>query len=176
MRIWKGENVNTIRYISFIVLLGLACSVTFAQSVNTDYKEGTDFSAYKTYAWGESPHPIDDPLWNERIIAAVDAELAAKGMRKVDLDQNPDVIVVYSAGIQQNVTYQGYAMGWYNRMGSIQRVIENEGTLIVDFADPHTKMMTWRGVARDTLADKSDKNKKKLQKMVSKMFKKYPPK
>jgi hypothetical protein len=60
-------------------------------------------------------------------------------------------------------------------MGSIQQVVENEGTLVVDFANPQTKMTPWRGVATETLSDKSDKNIQKLQKMVSKMFAKYPP-
>jgi hypothetical protein len=105
----------------------------------------------------------------------IDGALAGKGMQKVNLDQSPDVIVVYSAGLKQNVSYQGYAMGWWNRMGSIQQVVENEGTLTVDFAEPQTKMITWRGIASETLSDKSEKNIQKLQKMVAKMFQKFPP-
>ena len=167
--------MKTGRYISILVLLCLFPAAAFPQSVNTDYQRGTNFSNYKTYAWGESPHPISDPLWNQRIMQTVDGALAGKGMQKVNLDQNPNVIVVYSAGIKQNVSYQGYAMGVFNRMGSIQQVVENDGTLVVDFADPQTKMITWRGIAKDTLANKSDKNIQKLQKMVSKMFQKYPP-
>jgi hypothetical protein len=60
-------------------------------------------------------------------------------------------------------------------MGSIQQVVKRDGTLVVDFADPQTKMITWRGVATDTLSDESQKNIQKLQKAVDKMFQKYPP-
>ncbi len=127
------------------------------------------------HSWGESPHPINDSLWHQRIMQIVDGALASKGLKKVALDQNPNVIVVYSAGIKQNVSYQGYTMGVWNRTGSIQQVVEREGTLIVDLADPQAKMIIWRGVATETLADKSKKNIQKLQKMVSKMFQKYPP-
>ena len=67
-------------------------------------------------------------------------------------------------------------MGWYNSMGSIQQVVENEGTLVVDLADPQQKMVIWRGMASETLSDKSSKNIEKVQKMVRKMFEKYPPK
>ncbi len=82
---------------------------------------------------------------------------------------------MYSAGIKQSVSYEGYSMGWYNRMGTVNEVIEREGTLIIDIAHPAKQEVVWRGVATDTLSDKSSKNTKKVQKMVSKMFKNYPP-
>jgi len=84
--------------------------------------------------------------------------------------------VVYNAGIKQNVSLEGYSMGWYNSMTSVQQVVENEGTLVVDLADPQQKMVIWRGMASETLSDKSHKNIEKVQKMVRKMFEKYPPK
>ena len=163
------------RCLSILALVCLMSLAAFPQEVNTDYHRGTNFAAYKTYAWGTSPQPINDPLWNQRIMDTVDGALAGKGLQKVNLDQNPDVIIVYSAGIRQNVSYQGYATGWWNRMGSIQQVVENEGTLVVDFAEPQTRMITWRGIASATLSDKSEKNIQKLQKAVTKMFQKYPP-
>ncbi|HYX70267.1 MAG TPA: DUF4136 domain-containing protein [Terriglobales bacterium] len=158
--------------VAFVCLL--SC-IALAQQVNVDWQRGTDFSKYKTYAWGVGTHPIQDSLWNQRIIGMVDAQLAAKGLQKVSLDQNPGLIVVYNAGVQQNVSYQGYATGWFNRMGSINQVVENEGTLVVDLLDPQQKMTVWRGMAEQTLSDKSDKNISKVQKMVTKMFQKYPP-
>jgi hypothetical protein len=36
--------------------------------------------------------------------------------------------------------------------------------------------MVWRGTARDTLADSSDKNVKTFEKAMDKMFKNFPPK
>lgn len=159
----------------FLVLLCLLSTLALAQQVNVDWQRGTDFSKYKTYAWGVGAHPIQDSLWNQRILGMVDTQLAGKGLQKIALDQNPDLIVVYNAGVQQNVSYQGYSMGWFNRMGSIDQVIENEGTLVVDLLDPQQKMTVWRGTASETLSDKSDKNINKVQKMVNKMFQKYPP-
>jgi len=168
--------VKTVRCLSILTLICLFSAVAFGQSVNTDYDHSANFSNYRTYAWGASPHPINDSLWNQRIIETIDGALAGKGLQKVNLDQNPDLIVVYNAGVKENVSYQGYAMGgWWNRTASIQQVVEKEGTLVVDFADPHTKMIVWRGVAGDTLSNKSNKNIQKLQKMVAKMFQKYPP-
>jgi Domain of unknown function (DUF4136) len=60
--------------------------------------------------------------------------------------------------------------------GSLQQEVENEGTLIVDLADPQQKMVIWRGVSTKTLDDKTEKNAKNVQKMIDNMFEKYPPK
>jgi uncharacterized protein DUF4136 len=163
------------RYLAVVGLLCLIPALALAQQVNVDWQRGNDFSQYKTYAWGVGAHPIQDSLWNQRIINLVDAQLAGKGLQRVSLEENPDLIVVYSAGLQQNVSYYGYRTGWWMGSETIQQVIENEGTLVVDLLDPQQRMTVWRGTATDTLSDKSDKNISKAQKMVSKMFQKYPP-
>ena len=54
--------------------------------------------------------------------------------------------------------------------------MDKEATLAVDLVDNTQREMVWRGVAQDTLSDSSDKNQKKLDKALEKMFKKYPPK
>ena len=144
------------RFVSLLMMLiCLVSVVALAQKVNVDWQRGDDFSKYKTYAWGTSPHPIQDPLWNQRIVGFIDDQMAQKGFQKVDPGAEPDVLVVYNAGVKQNVSLEGYSMGWYNTMTSVQQVVENEGTLVVDLADPHKKMVVWRGMASETLSDKS---------------------
>jgi hypothetical protein len=49
------------------------------------------------------------------------------------------------------------------------------GTLIVDLFDMSTKRVVWRGVATGTIAEKPEKNVKKIDKAVGKMFKHFPP-
>jgi len=44
--------------------------------VKTDYDRAANFSQYKTYRWEKVQAP--DPLWVDRIKAAVNAALAAK--------------------------------------------------------------------------------------------------
>ena len=55
------------------------------------------------------------------------------------------------------------------------RVPYTEGTLVIDLRDPSTRSLVWRAIARE---DKSDaaKIEGKLEDMVKKSFKKYPPK
>jgi len=145
-------------------LMFLMMSAAMAQKVNSDWQHGTDFSKFKTYAWGESPHPIQDSIWNQRIVSDIDSQLAGKGLQKVSADQNPDIVVVYNAGVKQNRSLEGYRTGgWFNSTANIQEVVENDGTLVVDMATPQDKTVIWRGMASDTLADKSDKNIKKVE-------------
>ncbi len=167
--------MKILRFAIFLLVVCAMSAGAFAQSVNVDWKHGTNFSTFKTYAWGQSPHPINDSLWHQRIMDIVDKVLSGKELTKVDIGAKPDLVIVYSAGIQQSVSYQGYSMGWYNRTASVSQVIEREGTLIIDIANPTKQEVVWRGIASDTLSDKSSKNTTKVQKMVSKMFKKYPP-
>ena len=50
-----------------------------------------------------------------------------------------------------------------------------EGTLVLDMYDSNSRQLLWRGTATDTLSDKPEKNEKKLNKAVEKMFDKFPP-
>jgi len=50
------------------------------------------------------------------------------------------------------------------------------GELVVDLYDPAQKQLVFRGVSTDTLSTKAEKNTKKINKAVEKMFNKYPPK
>ncbi|MGH2479552.1 MAG: DUF4136 domain-containing protein, partial [Ktedonobacteraceae bacterium] len=48
------------------------------------------------------------------------------------------------------------------------------GTLVVDMFDTNTKKLIWRGSASDTLSGKPEKDEKRLEKAVSKMFEHFP--
>jgi hypothetical protein len=161
-----------------LAMVGLLSVAVLAQQVNVDWQRGQDFTKYKSFAWGSSQHPIQDDMWSQRVVGLIEDQLKAKGLTKVDAAANPTLIVVYNAGIKQNESLQGYRTGGFfmGGSGSIQKVIEQEGTLVVDMYDPASKAHVWRGVAEETLSDKSDKNIKKVQDMVKKMFEKYPPK
>ncbi len=105
-----------------IVVLGLLVSTAaVAQKINVDWDRQANFSQYHTYMWQPSPHPAKG-FWDQRITDAVDKQLDAKGLTKVD--SNPDLRVVYSNSIhdQKEVVGTGYNMGpgwgwrvWYLR-------------------------------------------------------------
>jgi hypothetical protein len=49
------------------------------------------------------------------------------------------------------------------------------GTLVVDLYDTNSAHLVWRGEAQDQLSEKPEKDTKKLNKAVEKMFEKFPP-
>jgi len=74
-------------------LLGLLAAPASAAAVQTDYEAGLDLSPYATYAWKTdsivAPGDAEVQAW---IVAAVERELGARGLRRVDA--SPDLWVV----------------------------------------------------------------------------------
>jgi hypothetical protein len=49
------------------------------------------------------------------------------------------------------------------------------GTLIVTIFDGNSKQLIWKGTSNSDLSGNAEKNTKKLDKDVQKMFQKFPP-
>ncbi len=166
-----------------VAVLGfLLSSVAIAQKIDIDWDRQANFSQYHTYTWQKSPHPAKG-FWDQRIMDAVDKQLQAKGLTKVD--SNPDLWVVYSNSIhdQKEVVGTGYNVGPYWNWGvwggpattTYNTWVTKIGTLVVEISDVKEKELLWRGSATDTISDNSNKNIKNLDNAVVKLFKNYPP-
>jgi Domain of unknown function (DUF4136) len=161
--------------------LALATSA-LAQEVSYDYDKATDFSQIKTYAWAPVGN-VSDELNHKRIVDAIDAQLASKGLIRVEAGANPDVTVAYLATLSKDLQINGYATGWAGyrfgpgRSGSarVQGVLV--GTLAVQILNAKTNSVVWRGTAtKDLDANASpEKRDKNINKAAEKLFKKYPP-
>jgi uncharacterized protein DUF4136 len=165
------------------VVLLVALGTAFAQQVRTDFDHQANFSQYKTYSWQEIK-PTDS-LWDARIKSAVDAQLAAKGWTQVASGGDVAVVAIKTTQTQRSLQtfYDGFGGGWgWRRFGgggfgeaTTTEHDYKEGTLVIDLYDAKTKQLIWRGSAEDMLSSKAEKNEKKLDKGVAKMFKKFPP-
>src|ERR1700691_5314669 len=81
-RCWDEPLMNAQRRIScFMGIASMFATASFAQQVKTDYDRNADFSKDKTYSW-ENVH-TENPLWVDRIKAAANSALAAKGWTQV---------------------------------------------------------------------------------------------
>lgn len=161
-------------YLASFVLVGLGlCTSAAAQDVNVDFDRQADFSKCATYAWAKG-QPAESPLVDKRIVNAIDDALASKGMRKTQ-DQ-PGCYVSYQASLKEQKSLQVWETGaWRFRsgIGSVDVKTVLNGMLVVDIADA-SRQLLWRGVAKDTVSDKPEKNQKKLTKVMEKMFKDFP--
>jgi uncharacterized protein DUF4136 len=156
---------------------------TQGQKVLIDFDHHANFSDYRTFTWINHPRYRPDPLMEQRVIDAVNAALAAKGLQLVP--EGGDIAIAVHLATREGHTletfYSGFGGGWGWRFGggfgtAITTAHPYEvGTLIVDMFDGRTKQLIWRGVATESLSEKPDKDTKKLDKAVDKLFKRFPP-
>jgi hypothetical protein len=158
-----------------LVLAGCASSVHVA----TDFDRGANFTSYKTYSWRDGTK-LPNPLMSERLVHAVDAQLATKGLSKVET--GGDLTVTYHASAEKSVDVQtfqtGGTYGCWGGCGSTSTSVTpvTHGTIIVDLVDGKSNKMLWRGTASDAVSDNPKENEGKINEGVARMFKEYPPK
>src|SRR5689334_22388622 len=143
-----------VRMLCALTLAITMAVVGYAQKVTTDSDPSAPFASYKTYAWTAGT-PSPNPLGEQRIHAAVNQQLAAKGMTEVTA--NPDVYVAthVSTAEQKELIANGFGpWGFGGGFGTATVQTYVQGTLIVDLYDASTKKMVWRGVGTDTASDK----------------------
>src|SRR5262245_35166432 len=70
--------------------------------------------------------------------------------------------------------WRGFGAGGFGEATTTTETYQTD-TLILDLFDAKTKNLVWRGSATDTLSDKSDKNIKKLENSVHKLFEHFTP-
>lgn len=179
------------RTVSIWTTLALLFSpiASFATDVKTDYDRQADFGRYKAYCWPKVE--TRNPLWIDRIKAAVDSELASRGWSQAQSASGCAVSIVAIEIKRDHATvntfYDNFGGGWcgwgwrgFGAGGFGEATTTTEtyqtGTLIVDLFDTKTKSLIWRGSATDTLSANSDKNIKKLNSGVHKLFEHFPPK
>jgi hypothetical protein len=176
----KEKAMRVMRIFVFCAI-ALMAGFAFAQDVKTDYDHATDFSKYRTFMWIKQPN-TQNPLMADRIIEAVNAQLRSRGLMLVTDDA--DLGVSANAATKEHHTLETFyndfpgGWGWRRYWGAPTTVVDTYkvGTLIVDVFDTHTKQIKWWGSASDTVSDKPEKNVKKLNKAVEKMFKDFPAK
>ena len=153
-------------------------AIALAQDVKTDYDHHANFSQYHTYYWERVK--TTDPLWENRIREAVDHDLQAKGWQRVD--NGGDIALTAVGSTHDEREYQTFydgMGGWrWGGFGETTTQVENYpvGSLVLDMYDARGKQLVWRGVSSDSLSNNPEKNEKKLDKAVDKMFDHFPPK
>jgi hypothetical protein len=166
----------------------LASAVTaFAQDVRYNFDKQADFSQFRTYKWVNlKGAQVPNELVDMQIKAAVDAELATKGLKRTDTD-TADLYVGYQSAINTEKQYTsfdtgwGYGPGWYGGGGMNTTTGQTStiyvGQLAVDMYQAGQKQLVWRGVASKTIDTKAkpEKQQKNLAKAMTKLFKNYPP-
>jgi hypothetical protein len=177
MKIIFNERLNVLRFASLWVVLTCVSVAASAQQVTYNFMPGTDFGKYHTYKWVEIPsnvHP--NQIVDQEIRQAVNNVLAAKGFT-LTTGETADVYVGYQCSVDQERQWNAWGTGglrWGGGMGSATSSTITNGMLGVDFYDPTSKELVWRGSAAQTL-NPSGNQEKDMKRLVAKLLKHFPP-
>ena len=189
------KRFSALSFVLSVVTLLLAAS-SVAQDVRYNFDKNADFSKFKTYKWV----PIKDAdkvndLVDKQIKDAVDAELATKGLTKVEGD-DANLYIGYQPAIGQEKQFNSYSTGyggagygygpgwgggWYGGMGTTTTTGSTstiyKGQLDLDMYDSAAHDIVWRGVVSKTIDPnaKPEKQQNNLAKAVKKLLKNFPP-
>jgi hypothetical protein len=179
-----------------VVLALLACSVTHAQDVKYNYRQGTDFSKYHTYKWVDVVDGTPaiggrlDQILDSEIKQSIDSQLAARGLTKIESGK-ADLLVGYQIALTQEKQWNASGSGWgggpgwggwgpgglESLSGTATSSTINVGTLVLGIYDAGAKQLVWMGAASKTVnpGNNQEKNRKTLDKATQKLLKNYPP-
>jgi len=171
MQTGKSTRVVGITVVVLVVLSGATVAGT-----KIEWDENAVFERYSSYSFKEGT-PAPGPLDDERVVAIVAAELENAGLTSAAAA--PDLYVVrhVAAGHQLQVFTE--TPRHYPLLGSSYPNFDqhNETTIVLEIRliDARTGQTVWRAGAFDALADDPEKNQKRVEKMVRKLFRRYPP-
>lgn len=181
-----------------LVLLLTACA-TRPPVPDIDYDPSANFSTLRSYAWQIGGSSIQDhdprlenPLFDQRLREVVDHRMLLRGFRQ-DAARPPDFLAAYHLLIEKSA--HGYASppfygdpyyspwrfhrpGWYGpyEQDIYWREYENV-TLLLDFLDPASGRLIWRGTAKDVtgLSQSAAEQKRDLDAAVDFLLTRFPP-
>jgi hypothetical protein len=183
--------------LGLLIILGLAATPALAQKVNIDYAHDYDFSGPETFQYVNTEESnADNPMMADRIESMIKAKMKAGGATEVT--ENPDLFITYHITTEEQTSYTttsfgygGYGGGWggYGRhgyggyggyggmggMGTSSTTARNYtvGTLIIDAYEASEKKMIWRATGEVTVKDKPEKQIKQVEKILTKIGKKW---
>jgi len=168
---------------SATALLLVACASN-KPVVQTDHAQGTDFSRYRTYTWAEQPQ-MQSPITRDKLVQAVDAQLAAKGWQRVP---EGDVALVGQWVASEDVSYNHFSFGvglgnWGGNSGGGVGASTGTstpkttlvGSLILDMYDAKTKQALWRGTISGNVPETPQGIDTAVATYIPQMFAKFPP-
>ena len=160
----------------FAVLMSITSAIAVAQQVSVNYDHSQSFAQHHTYAFeNNDPNQIANSILAQTAVSDVNTALQGKGLSKVEVSANPDLILLVSGGLKQQTSYSAWGMrGIGGGMGGISPEQNVEGTMIVSLYDAKQKTLIWRGIGQDTLSNNGNKNQQAVEKAVQKMFKQWP--
>jgi hypothetical protein len=176
-----------LKFVLLSMILAVAVPL-WSQKIHVVYDKQLNFSQFKTFAWAP-PGAVAHPMLAANVVGAIEQELKARGLQKVNIDQNPGLVIQVYGSIDQDTSYNS-TDPLYAATGGIPpfdpsfsgpllsdqfgatSVTIHKGQLVVDLIA--NKKLVWRGMSQENLSHNPDKLVTQVNDAVAKMFKQYP--
>ena len=156
------------RFPAVFILTGLAAVTAGCLTlmpVSSHIERGTDFTRYRTYAWGPADAvPVsdqrlrDNPFFVDDVHGAIDSELQDRGLRQATSGP-ADLLVHYHAAVTGRLEVPSAVGTRRDCVGGECRATVADydaGTLVIDVIDTRTERVVFRGWAEHRLEDMLD--------------------
>ena len=148
-----------------------------AAPVYTEQDPAAAMGGYHRFAWvPPAPAEVNDPIldsqiFEARVERAVRSDMKTRGFEEVAADGGPDFLVTYHIASKEKVESSGsnFSFGIVNAfphgfgsvvVGGPNVQSREQGTLMLDIIDGHSKRLVWRGwmkswVSQDNYSDQA---------------------
>ena len=190
----RTSTTTFIAALTFTVVVGAQ-----KLQVKTNQDPQADFGAIKTYAWlppaplikNVASEDVSNPTLSQEalgpaIVAAVDRQLSARGLKQTDRE-TADVHVAYFAaltvGFNQSYLgeHYGYVTGWPSPIApglapSTSSTVYEKGAIVIDIVQRAAKRAIWRGsmVTRVAQERTLEERIKRVNEATERVFQKFP--
>jgi hypothetical protein len=177
-----------------IVGLGLFMAGCRTYNVQSDWDPSVDFVALERFYFEEPPKSegadpfADNTLLRKRVRLSVESVLTERGYVNVEDPDRADFIVTYSVVLDEELRADGVSsgigVGGYNRRGiGYGSVVSTSGvrtyqesTLILDFLDPSSRELAWRGWGKGIVGTRDrDRGLARMESGVRAIVDEFPP-
>ncbi|MCU1280104.1 MAG: putative lipoprotein [bacterium] len=177
-----------MRYIACALAAVVTAGCSSVQ-VRSTPAPNANLAQLRTFAFMTPPRP-DSPSARlaqspagQEIRQKITQDLIEKGYQPAPQGVRPDFLVAFRGTTQQRTEVDdwGYAgpvwgWGWGTGWGGPDVTVRQytEGTLIVDFVDPSSRQVLWRGTVTGVVNNPQNPNLNKVAKAVDKLMARYP--
>jgi hypothetical protein len=183
---------NVIMKQTILIILFTSLAACSSVTVTSDWDRGVDFSQFKTFAVLEETQQSINRLVDQRIRAAIVAELTAKDLRQVDMPDKADLAIGYQVTTEQHSSYHTVHNDWGARgyrssrhthwrtptaTSRTTQVNFTVGTLVIAAFQMNDKELVWEGSASGTVNPSSgpEQREQRINDAVQQILKDFPP-
>jgi hypothetical protein len=153
-----------------VLLVGSGCAST---RIHSEVAPQAQLAQYRTYAW-ESPSGTPErpqTILDQDVRTALGTQLPKRGFVEASSGA-PDFLVGFHVLREHKMAVTDWGSGLYGWAPEVTSY--TEGTLIVDFIDPKTYSVFWRGSATGAVEHPGIVNVKRINKAIMDILDRYP--